>query len=197
LLPQGGLRRGSTTLVRSSPALLLALLAPPSTAGHWCAIVGMPQLGLVAAHEAGLVLARTALIPHPGDQLLPVLSALVEGVELIALSDAARLRPGDRQRLAAKARQRGTVLLATDNWPGADLELHTQTGTWSGIAGHGMGHLRTRQTRIRATGCGIAPRGRETTVLLPNQDGRIEPSDWASRTAKPTTARPTRTRRAG
>jgi hypothetical protein len=33
------------------------------------------------------------------------------------LGDTRRLRAGDRQRLAAKARQRGAVLVATSQWP--------------------------------------------------------------------------------
>src|SRR5207302_7365787 len=59
LLPEGGLRRGSTvTVLGDATSLALALLAGPSQAGSWCAAVGLPSLGLVAAAEVGIVLER-------------------------------------------------------------------------------------------------------------------------------------------
>lgn len=36
----------------------------------------------------------------------------MDGFDLVAVAGAERLRAGDRQRLAARARQRGAVLLA-------------------------------------------------------------------------------------
>ena len=59
LLPGGVLRRGSTVALPPGPAagstsLLFALLAEASAAGSWCALVGLPHLGLVSAAEVGL-----------------------------------------------------------------------------------------------------------------------------------------------
>src|SRR2546430_6354197 len=75
LLPGRGIRRGATVAIatvagpetgpgaahtprsaRSTGAtsLLFALLAAASGAGSWCAVVGMPALGVVAAAEAGI-----------------------------------------------------------------------------------------------------------------------------------------------
>src|SRR5262245_5859995 len=83
LLPAGGLRRGSTVAVAAGhpvplgavPAggltsfgattVLLALLAAASAAGSWCAVVGLPALGLAAAAELGVALDRLALVPEP------------------------------------------------------------------------------------------------------------------------------------
>ena len=42
-------------------SILLALLAGASAAGSWCAVVGMPSLGLVAAAELGIALDRPLL----------------------------------------------------------------------------------------------------------------------------------------
>jgi hypothetical protein len=80
LFPEGGLRRGSTVRVRSSISLLFALLAEASGQGTWCAVVGMPSLGVVAAHEAGVDLSRLALVPEPGAELSAVTSALLDGL---------------------------------------------------------------------------------------------------------------------
>jgi hypothetical protein len=101
----------------------MALLAEPTARGICSAVVGLPTFGLVAAAEAGMDLTKMALIPEPGTALLSVLSALLDGLDLIVVGDTQRLRAADRQRLAAKARQKGAVLVATTHWPGADAEL--------------------------------------------------------------------------
>src|SRR5439155_941436 len=71
LLPGGGLRRGSTVAVGArfdragrpvwsagATSLLLALIAAASRAGSWCAVVGVPALGVAAADELGVALDR-------------------------------------------------------------------------------------------------------------------------------------------
>src|SRR4051794_18135467 len=75
LLPGRGLRRGSTVsgaAERPAPgggtSLLLALLAEASRAGSWCAVVGVPALGILAAAEVGIALDRLALVPDPGPE---------------------------------------------------------------------------------------------------------------------------------
>src|SRR6476660_8273685 len=68
LLPGAGLRRGSVVAVSGSTSLLCALLAGASQAGSWCAVVGLPDLGLVAAAGLGVALERLALVPDPGSQ---------------------------------------------------------------------------------------------------------------------------------
>jgi hypothetical protein len=178
VLPGGGLRRGSTVAVRSSIALLLALLAEASAEGAWCALVGLPEVGLVAAAEAGLVLPRVALVPHPGADLVAVTAALLDGVDLVVVAGVERLRAGDRQRLVARARQRGAVLLPIGHWPGAELEISVAFGRWQGLAGDGAGRLRARPARVRVNGRGSAQRHRLTSVLLPGPDGMVAEADW-------------------
>src|SRR6185295_16282269 len=59
LFPGGCLRRGATVLITpGATSLLFALLAEASAAGSWCASVGQPELGLVAAAEAGVAVER-------------------------------------------------------------------------------------------------------------------------------------------
>ena len=72
LLPAGGLRRGTTVAVAAGPAatsLLWAVLVEASAGGAWVGVVGRPDLGLVAAAEAGMRLERLALVPAPGPEL--------------------------------------------------------------------------------------------------------------------------------
>ena len=197
LLPAGGLRRGSTVAVADSPgstSLLLALLATASAAGAWVGVVGRPQLGLVAAAEAGVRLDRLALVPHPGADLLAVTSALLDGLDVVAVAGApqAGIRAADRQRLAARARQRGAVLLPLGQWPGADTELNCTDTQWLGLAPdrHGGGRLRARRVEIQARGRGIGPQSRSTQVLLPGPDGAIATPQEAPTPAQPEIRQP-------
>src|SRR5438874_3165256 len=65
LLPEGGLRRGSTIAVSRSTSLVLSLVADATVAGSWAAFVGMPWVGVVAAAESGIDLERVAFVPYP------------------------------------------------------------------------------------------------------------------------------------
>ncbi|HKR51816.1 MAG TPA: hypothetical protein VJT72_19985 [Pseudonocardiaceae bacterium] len=172
LLPGGGLRRGSVIAVQGSTALLLALLAAATAQGAWAAVVGVGDLGVLAAAEAGVVVPRLALIPRPGPDPAKVAAALLDGVDLVALADADRVSSGARRSLAARARQRGSVLLPLGRWPGADVELSCRAEAWYGAeAGHGR--LRSREVVVRAVGRGAAARPRAARLLLPGPGGAV------------------------
>ena len=66
LLPDG-LRRGSSIGVSGpgSRSLVLALIAEATSSGSWAAVVGDPDLGLVAAAEVGVALERLAMDVAP------------------------------------------------------------------------------------------------------------------------------------
>jgi hypothetical protein len=175
LLPGGGLRRGSTVVlpeVRGATSLLFALLAEASGTGAWAGVVGRPALGLLAAAEAGVRLERLALVPDPGRDLLTVLVALLDGMDVVVVSGAVRagVRAADRQRLAARARQRGAVLVSLGPWPGADTELSCADVQWHGL-GAGAGRLRARRVRVHLRGRGGVTGGRSGEMLLPDPTG--------------------------
>ncbi|MEU0537161.1 hypothetical protein [Amycolatopsis tolypomycina] len=174
LLPETGLRRGSTVAVHGGTSVLLALLAAATTAGSWAAVVGMPSLGLAAAAEYGVDVTRLALVPHPGVELPAVAGALLDGVDLVALQPET-LKPAVARRLSARARHRGAVLLSAGAWPGADVELACRRAAWSGPS-DGYGHLRSRQVEIRAHGRGAAARPVRATLHLPAADGTVTPA---------------------
>lgn len=196
LLPAGGLRRGTTVAVPAGPgaaSLLLALLAEASAAGAWIGVVGRPELGLVAAAETGLRLERVALVPHPGADLVAVTAALLDGLDVVAVAGAERagVRAADRQRLAARARQRGAVLVPLGAWSGADIQLTCTDTQWEGL-GAGAGRLRARRARAWARGRGLPPAGRSAELLLPASGGGVSrahparagaPDDGAARPA--------------
>ncbi len=170
LLPAGGLRRGSTVAVASTPfgatTVLLALLAAASAAGSWCAVVGMPALGLAAAAELGVALERLALVPEPGPDWPAVVAALLDGIDVVAVAPPEPVSAALGSRLAARARQRGSVLVPYGQWSGADLVLQTPGGGWHGL-GEGWGRLSRRGLVISRRGRGAAAHPREVTVWLP------------------------------
>lgn len=180
LLP-GGLRRGSAVSVASAPggtSLLLSLMAAASAEGSWCALVGMPEVGPEAAAGLGLDLGRLALVPEPGDQWPTVVSALLEGIDVVAVGRRLRPRPVEARRLVARARQcSSTLLVAGDQWPeGCDLNLETVGGGWEGL-GEGHGSLTRRPVQVAVTGRRAASRRRTCSILLPDESGRPEPDD--------------------
>ncbi|MFY1699177.1 MULTISPECIES: hypothetical protein [unclassified Solwaraspora] len=173
LLPGRGLRRGSTVNVlphRSArlgaTSLLLALLAEVSRAGLWCAVVGVPALGAGAAAELGIALDRLALVPHPGPDWPTVVAALIDGVDVVVVAAPAAVTPQVTGRLAARARQRGCVLVPCGRWDAADVTLQVVRGRWEGL-GSGRGRLRRREMVIAARGRGAMSRPRQVQVWLP------------------------------
>lgn len=175
LLPAGGLRRGSTVAVHGSTSLLLALLAEATAAGSWAAVVGLPDLGVVAAGELGVEVSRLALVPRPGAEFASVAAALLDGVDLVAVGPGtpAPGRSGQTaRRLSARARHRGAVLLSLGPWPGAEVELRCAGGRWSGLDG-GYGYLRQRQVAVTTVGRGATARPTGTDLLLPASGGAV------------------------
>jgi len=168
IFPRGGLPRGGVVSVTGdagATSLLFALLAGPQRS--WSAVVGMPGLGLLAAAELGVDLAKVVLVPDPGPDVLQILSVLADGVELIAvaapsgpLGSAARLRV-----LTGKLRQHGAIVLVSGGWPGAELVLRTRTLGWTGL-GRGHGRLRDRQVEVTVAGRGAYGRSSRSIITL-------------------------------
>jgi hypothetical protein len=187
LLPWDGLRR-STTVATAGAArvsLALALIAEATTTGSWAVMVGMPQLGLVAADELGVALDRVALVPDVDRQTWPtVVAALVDAVDLVLLGPT-RARPTDVRRVLARARERGTVLVPVGGWWPEPLDL-TITGAasrWHGL-GSGHGQLRARRVRVEASGRRDAARPRATELWLPADGGGVAPVSHPSATPR-------------
>jgi hypothetical protein len=162
LLPGGGLRRGSTVAVggAATSSVVLALLAAASKAGSWCGVVGMPQLSPITAGELGVVLDRLAYVPQPGTEWATAVAALIDGLDIVVAAAAGPVAPAVISRLAARARQRGSVFVPCLRWGGADLTIEATDSTWKGL-GDGHGRLRSRVLTLRAHGRGAAAIPRE------------------------------------
>lgn len=115
LLPDEGLRTGTTVVVQGSTSLLLTLLAEASRDGAWTVLVGYPAAGMAAAADAGCDLTRTLVVPLPagsGVDAPAVLAALIDGMDIVVIGPEVALLEQDRRRLTTRARDRGTVLVA-------------------------------------------------------------------------------------
>jgi hypothetical protein len=190
LLP-GGLQRGTTVAVSGSGgsgamSLALALLAAPSVAGSWTAAVGLPSLGLLAADDLGVALERFAMVATPGTPAwATVVAALVDAFDMVILGGTHRLRPGDGRRLAARARERGAVLVPVGGRVGrtgggleADVRLTVVDASWHGV-GDGHGHLQARRVVVEAEGRRAAARSRRAELWLPDAKGAVAAAEPA------------------
>jgi len=177
LLPDGGLRRGSVITVSGASgttSVLLPLLAAATATGEWTAVVEPGDtLGGAAIAEAGVALERCAIVRRVrADRWSVVVAALLEGATLVAAWVPSGVRLGDARRLAARARERGAVLVAMESVPGARpvswpaeaaLRLHVHPGPWrfagssDSRAGHGL--LSERDLQVRVEGRGAAREG--------------------------------------
>lgn len=171
LLPGGGLRPGSSYSLGASMSLLFALLAPPSRAGSWCGAVGMPGLGAEAAARIGVELSRLVLIADPGPRWLAVTSTVAEVLPVVAVRPPSRAKDADLARLAARLRDRGTVLLVQGPWPQAEAVIDVADPHWSGL-GDGHGYLSERELTVTVSSRRF-PRPRRGRMLLPAPDGTV------------------------
>jgi hypothetical protein len=176
-LLSGGLQRGTLVGV-SGPGgvtLALSLLAEPLAQGSWAGVVGLPDLGLEAAVALGVELSRVALVPDPGPSWAAVVAVLLDTLDMVMVRAPGYCRPADARRLAARARERGSILLLSGGpaWPERlDLQLTVETDGWEGL-GSGVGTLRRRAARVVVSGRRSADRSRAMTCWLPGPDGRL------------------------
>src|SRR5699024_64839 len=159
LFPRASLRAGSSVAITGAAptSLLLALAAAAAGEEAWCAIAGMPDLGLRSALDAGLDPCRLAITAADGEQRPQVLSDVVDGAGVLVLG---------------RARSADTLVLAAAPPGRADLTLTTTGGGWVGL-GDGSGRLRRRRVEVTSTGRGIAGQHR-AEVLLPQVNGALE-----------------------
>lgn len=109
LVPAGpvSLPPGTVGVLSGARSLLLSMVASVTAAGGNAAIVGQPDIGLLAAVEMGADLSRLAVIPDPGTDPVEVAAVLIDGMDLVVLGLGGRRVTRARARaVVARARQK-------------------------------------------------------------------------------------------
>ncbi len=168
------LRVGGSYSVDSA-SLALAMMAGPSRAGGWSAVVGVTDFGAEAATAFGVDLSRTVLVPDAGEQWLEVTSALVDVATVVVVRPAGRVTEQAAEKIGARLRKRSAVLIAWGEWPRCEVRLTTREPAWSGV-GQGHGHLQSRRLVVEAQRGSAPPR--RGALWFPAEDAscrRAEP----------------------
>lgn len=148
------LPRGSVAVLSGARSLLLGMVAAVTAGGGNAAIVGQPDIGLLAAVEMGADLSRLAVIPDPGTDPVEVAAVLVDGMDLVVLGLGGRKVPQTRARaVMARARNKGCTLLVTDgDWQGAPTRLAARVCGYEITAGGRPGFGRISRVRLQVSG---------------------------------------------
>jgi hypothetical protein len=158
--PSSPLPRGSVAVLSGARSLVLQMVAALTAAGGHVAIVGQPDVGLLAAVEMGADLSRLAVVPDPGTDPVEVAAVLMDGMDMVVLGLGARSIPPTRARaVTARARQKGCTLLVTGgDWPGVSTRLDARvcgyevTGAGAGPPTPGCGRISGVRLDTRARG---------------------------------------------
>ena len=179
-------------------SLALALISAASQDGSWSAVIGLPELALVAVQEHGIALDRLALIEVPRwRRAAELVAAIIDGIDLVLLDARVPLTATEIRRVTARLREQGSVLLmvhpgvpdasvvrtatmqSAGGWSPDVILTSTVSGGpvsgerssgWSGL-GYGHGVLRSRRVIVDATGRGRSSRPRRIELLLPDAHG--------------------------
>jgi hypothetical protein len=179
LFGEAGLVRGRTVACTGDAALstALALSAAATCAGSWLAVVGVPNLGIAAAIEAGVAVERIVLAqpPRASREWVATVAALVEGFEVLIVATPTSLSASDARRLQTRVMARQAVLIVVDlpalssvgevSVFASDIDVHATTVSWSGIE-RGAAHITQRTVQVRVSGRRCSS-PREQTITLP------------------------------
>jgi hypothetical protein len=155
------LPRGTVAVLSGARSLPLSMVAAVTAEGGHAAIVGQPDVGLLAAVEMGADLSRIAVIPEPGADPVEVAAVLMDGMDLVVLGLGGRSVPASRARaVVARARQKGCTLLVTGgDWQGASTRLDARVCGYE-ITGADWGHHPLAGGGPPIPGCGRISRVR-------------------------------------
>jgi hypothetical protein len=150
------LPRGTVAVLSGARSLPLSMVAAVTAEGGHAAIVGQPDVGLLAAVEMGADLSRIAVIPEPGADPVEVAAVLMDGMDLVVLGLGGRTVPATRARaVVARARQKGCTLLVTcGDWQGASTRLEARVCGYEipGAGRPGVGRIGKVRLAMRASG---------------------------------------------
>jgi len=180
LFPEGGIPKGAflgVTAASGGFSVALTLAGEVTKSRGWVAVCGLASLGLAAAEELGVDLERLVMVPSPGSRWVDVMAALIDGFDMVLTSPCSSVSREMARRLAARARQRGSVVVLMDpaDWPESpDFVVTVLSSNWEGPEG-GYGCLGGRRMDIRLAGRRARGRSLRRTLWLPPSPLRFGP----------------------
>ena len=172
LFPARGLERGYVYGLSggASLSLLSALASTATQTGSWLALVNMPHAGLLSMHEYGVALHRTVCVstPEKGSAWAGVVGALVDGIDLVAVSSV-HCSAHEARRIAARVKAQGSVLFVMEATQvfSLDAVLTASAHEWEFST-----HAAQRSVRVVSQGRRVHGQ-RSCSVVLPNRVGGV------------------------
>lgn len=150
------------------------------------ACIDLPDMGWAAAAEIGVDMDRVAVVRSSGAGFLAATAALVDAFDLVLCGASTPVTPSVARKLAARARERGSVLVLLGpragvggvgaprrGWPEMpDVALSVVDSEWAGV-GTGSGRLNRRRMTVEVGGRRGSNRARRVELLLPGPDGAL------------------------
>ncbi|MCW4352490.1 hypothetical protein ONR57_04140 [Hoyosella sp. YIM 151337] len=172
LFPGRFLAKGSVVGLTGSRFAVLGFIASVTAADGHVAVVGLPELSLLAVAEMGGDLRRVAVIPDPGPDPVEVAAVLLDGVDLVVLGLCGVQVSYTRARaVTARVRSKNAVLAIVDGqWPNPEVALESQI---CGYRGLGRGHGRIRGLSLAVQASGRSFQQRRSTMRLTCMAGRV------------------------
>lgn len=164
LFPRG-VAPGQTFATFGSRLAAVLLASILSSQGAWMACIGIPDMGWGAAAGLGVDLSHTVTVPLVGEvNASRVLTAAIDGFQVVMVGRGVRLDHGARRVLARRALTRGTLLIG-EEWAAREKLAARFIGAEGMNAG--KGHLRALRVELR--GGGVALR-----ILLTDQGWQLD-----------------------
>lgn len=179
LLPAKSLQRGSTLAVHGNGATSfgLALVGQAIRDGSFLAVVAPSSFGLASCIDYDIPLRRVVqfVLPSDGTKWAQAVAAIIEGFDIVVLADRHRASTSQARSLAARNRERGSVLVRVGgaSWSeAADLRFDVNATEWTGL-GTGFGHLNAREVAIQVAGRRYHGGAKVHRLMLPALGGGI------------------------
>lgn len=171
----GGLQRGTTMRIEGmvgTTSLGLSLCARATSSGLWMGCLNMRSVGWAAAESMGVDLCRVVSVDVPAADVADAVAAMVDVFDLVVCDGLDGLSRSQSQRLSARVRERGCVLMVLEGITSAgrplvdqryvsrrsavahgssDMVMEVEGVTWSGL-GDGRGRLGSRSVDVVARG---------------------------------------------
>lgn len=118
----GLLRGGEVYCANGSVGQMMRAVSRALSESQWCAVIGIPEVGWLAAVQAGLPSNRAIVIPDVRGHGDAVLHYLIPHVDVVSLGHVFFTRT-QQQKIVARARQHRTSIVALEPWVGISRSL--------------------------------------------------------------------------